>query len=108
MGTKESFNSAAELYDRARPSCPEDVVDWILAKTNPPRDQTILEIGPGTGQTTLPFAVKGYKIHCVELGDNLARMLLANASNYPVTVDVATFENWRPENDMQYPLIFSA
>jgi SAM-dependent methyltransferase len=108
MRIKESFNNAAELYDRARPSCPEEIVDWIISKTNAPRDQTILEIGPGTGQATLPFAAKGYKIHCIELGDNLARMLLKNSANYNVTVDIAMFENWRPENNLQYPLIFSA
>ena len=96
MERKASFNTAAQLYDEARPSYPDVAIDWILDRTNIESDDTLLEIGPGTGQATLKFAERGYRIRGVELGQNMADMLMQKVGNYKVTVDVGPFEKWQP------------
>ncbi len=108
MERRESFNTAAQLYDEARPSYPDVAIDWILDRTNIGSDDILLEIGPGTGQATLKFAERGYKIRGVELGQNMADMLMQKVGNYNVTVDVGPFEKWEPRTALQIPLIYSA
>jgi hypothetical protein len=44
------FGEAAELYDQARPSYPEALIDEVIAFAPPsPR---VLEVGAGTGKAT--------------------------------------------------------
>jgi SAM-dependent methyltransferase len=66
------FDEAALLYDEVRPGYPEELFDDIVALSGIPSGGRILEIGCGTGQATVPFARRGYRILCVELGKNLA------------------------------------
>lgn len=98
MNLRESFNKAAKLYDDTRPSYPDVVIEWITDKTNVSTTDKLLEIAPGTGQATTKFAQRGYSIHCIELGDKLAKILLENCSNDDVTVDVCPFEDWKNED----------
>jgi len=70
MNKRESFNTAAELFDQVRPSYPNESIDWIIKETNINKDSNILEIAPGTGQAILRFVERGYKICAVEIGDN--------------------------------------
>lgn len=71
MQSRESFDKDAKGYDKSRLSYPDEVIDWIIDKTSVSPGETLLEIGPGTGQATLPLARRGYPIHCVELGQRL-------------------------------------
>jgi len=105
---KKSFNKGAEVYDRTRPSYSDFVINWILDRAEVSLNDTLLEIGPGTGQATIPFARKGHKVHCVELGDELANILREKCSDYSVEVDVSPFEEWIPKKGFRTPLIYSA
>ena len=59
----------------------------------------MLEIGPGTGQATLPLAERGFAIVAVELGAALAELTRRNLSEHPrVEVVAAAFEEWEPEH----------
>lgn len=100
------FNKIAEEYDEARPKYPDEVINWIIKETDIDLKHKLLEIAPGTGQATLKFAEKGYKIQAVELGDNLGKILEENCKNYDVTVDISSFEDW--ESEMKYDLIYCA
>jgi len=104
----ESFDTGAKQYDEGRLSYPDEVIDWIVEKTGVSNDKTLLEIGAGTGQATLPFARRGFSVHCVELGQNLADLLVRKTSDYNVTVDVAAFEQWQPPERFCCPMIFCA
>jgi len=106
MKRNESFNSAAKLYYEVRPSYPKQAIDWIINQTNISLDNDLLELAPVTGQATIRFAEKGYKIHAVELGDNLAELLKKNCKDYNVTVDVSSFEDWQSNN--KYNMIYCA
>ena len=105
---KESFDTVAKQYNDGRPSYPDDIIEWIIEKTNVSKDETLLEIGAGTGQATIPFAKRGFSVHCIELGKNLADLIIQQTGKYNVTVDVSSFENWEPPKRFSTSFIFSA
>jgi SAM-dependent methyltransferase len=87
-----------ELYDRARPAYPTQVLDDLVALAQLPAAAHLLEIGCGTGQATLPLAERGYAITCVELGERLAAIARRKLAGFPgVEVLNADFESWQPE-----------
>ena len=72
-------------------------------------DDRLLEIGAGTGKATIQFAKKGYRIHAVEIGEDMAEILRDKCSDYSnVTIDVASFEDWIYTEDQKYDIIYSA
>lgn len=89
MDPKESFDLAPKLYDEGRPAYPDEAIDWIIRRTGITTADPLLEIGPGTGQATVKFAQRGYRVHCVERGKNLAEFLLQTG------IPVAVFSNQR-------------
>ena len=92
---RTSFNQVASLYDEARPSYPEALIEDILSLSGLSPEGRILEIGCGTGKATLPFARRGYAMLCLELGDNLAAVARENCRLYPkVEIQTTAFEAW--------------
>src|ERR671911_1963809 len=77
------FDGAALLYDEVRPGYPEELFDDVVSLSGIPSGGRILEIGCGTGQATVPFARRGYRILCIELGDNMAAVARRNLEGYP-------------------------
>lgn len=103
-----AFDAVAPTYDAVRPGYPAAVYDDILALSGIPAGGDILEIGCGTGQATRPFAERGYRITCVELGAELAALARRNLAAYPaVAVRVGAFET-EPLPDAAYDLVISA
>lgn len=103
-----SFDKDAQCYNQSRPGYPEALFDDILLFADMPVDGSILEIGPGAGQATLPFARRGYNMLCVEPGKNLAEVLRHNVRDYPqVKIHVGTFEDWNVELS-SFDLVVSA
>jgi SAM-dependent methyltransferase len=89
----QSFDSVADLYDEFRPAYPQEIVDRIIVYSNLPEHGRILEIGSGTGKATRLFAGRGYSIHCIEPGRNLARLAAGTLRDFPrVTFEIARFE----------------
>jgi SAM-dependent methyltransferase len=94
---KRSFNLNAALYDRARPSYPAELFDDLVRLSRAEHGR-VLEIGPGTGQATLPLARRGLSILGLELGDRMARICRRKLRDYPrVEVRNVRFEDWEPE-----------
>jgi SAM-dependent methyltransferase len=92
---KRSFDAAARLYDRFRPGYPEPLFEDLVRLSGIPEGGRILEIGPGTGQATLPLARRGFSITGVELGTSMARLCRKNLRDLPnVEVLNAAFEDW--------------
>ena len=55
----------------------------------------MLEIGCGTGQATVPLARRGYRVLCIELGENLAAVARRNLETYPrAEVRTGNFEDF--------------
>jgi len=46
------FGAAADVYERARPSYPEEAVRWIAERTHLGDGSTVVDVGAGTGKLT--------------------------------------------------------
>ena len=97
---RATFDQVAPLYDEARPTYPEELFEDVVSLSGVPPAGRILEIGCGTGQATAPLALRGYRILCVELGENLAAAARRKLAAYPhVEVVTGAFEDWPAEQN---------
>ncbi len=105
---RRSFDVAARAYDRFRPGYPEQSFDDLVRLSGIPEGGRILEIGPGTGQATLPLARRGFSILGIEIGASMARLCRRNLSGFSnVEILNVPFEEWKPEPE-GFDLVFSA
>jgi SAM-dependent methyltransferase len=105
---RTTFDEAALLYDEVRPGYPDELFDDVVSLSGIPSGGRILEIGCGTGQATLPFARRGYRILCIELGENMAAVGRRNLRSYPqVRVRTGDFEQL-PLQEGDFDLAISA
>jgi SAM-dependent methyltransferase len=92
---RTTFDEVADLYDRARPTYPEQAFDDLAELAGLRPGSRVLEIGCGTGQATLPLAQRGFAIVCVELGEQLAAVAHRKLARFPaVEIVNACFEAW--------------
>jgi SAM-dependent methyltransferase len=103
-----TFDSAALLYQQARPDYPEALFEAVIASARLRPGDHLLEIGCATGKATLPFARRGFRLTCVEMGKNLAAVARRNLAGLSAEVVQARFEDWEPAPGAAYPLIFAA
>jgi SAM-dependent methyltransferase len=105
---RETFDTAAELYDRARPGYPSALFDDLADLACIGAGCRVLEIGCGTGKATLPLATRGADITCVELGANMAAVARRNLADHAnVRIEVAAFEAWQLPAE-PFDTVFSA
>ncbi|MFF3306475.1 class I SAM-dependent methyltransferase [Streptomyces sp. NPDC002952] len=108
MELRDTFDGAAERYDRARPSYPPALTAELVERAALGPDSRVLELGPGTGQLTAALAESGCEITAVERGPSLAAVARRNLSGFPrVHVEVGSFEDW-PLPDEPFDLVVSA
>jgi SAM-dependent methyltransferase len=89
---RRSFDQMAQLYARARGAPPPALFDAVAVFVPPPADA--IEIGCGPGNASLPLLERGFRIHAVELGENLAAFARERlATSFPFTVEVGKFED---------------
>src|ERR687898_701105 len=105
---RTTFDGAALLYDEVRPGYPEALYDDVEDLSGIPPGGSVLEVGCGTGQATVPLARRGYRILSVELGENLAAVARRNLADYPlVEARTGDFENY-PLQEGAFDLAVSA
>jgi SAM-dependent methyltransferase len=88
---RRSFDQMVELYARARPAAPAELFDAVASYVPAPADA--LEIGCGPGNASLPLLERGFRIHAVELGENLAVFARERLAAFPFTVEVGKLED---------------
>jgi SAM-dependent methyltransferase len=104
-----TFDRASDLYDRARPDYPHELIDRLVAVSGLRRGDLLLEIGCGTGKATLPLARRGFRIICLELGTQLAAAAREKLSDYPdVHVLPGRFEDLELPGGEQFDLVYAA
>ena len=89
-----TFNLAADLYEAARPSYPEELFDDLVELAGLEPGARLLEIGCATGKATSPLLKRGFRVKCVEMGPQLAQRARDRLEGFPFEVDVASFETW--------------
>ena len=87
-----SFDADVAGYERARPGYPDALFD-LLAGCGLTAGAEVLEIGPGTGQATLPLLDRGASVTAVEPGPAMAARLRSRVAGRACTIVEATFED---------------
>lgn len=106
---RATFNSAAPLYQRARPEYPPALYDALAHLAALRSRDPLLEIGCASGKATIPLARRGFPITCIEIGPALAAEARRNLAAFPdVRVINAPFEEWRPPEEHTFALVFAA
>lgn len=82
----ESFGADAEQYDRARPTYPASVLDYLGAFEG----VRVLDVGCGTGIVSRLLVARGCSVLGVEPDGRMA----AVARRHGITVEQAHFEEW--------------
>jgi SAM-dependent methyltransferase len=96
-----SFDQNAEAYDRSRPVLPDAVFDDLLELADLAAGASVLEIGCGSGQATVPLARRGLRVTALELGAQLAALARSRLADYPsVTVITSSFEDWQHDSGL--------
>lgn len=105
---RESFDLVAEYYNLYRSPYPQEVVDAVIALSNLHNGSSVLEIGCGTGQLSVPLAQHSIDLVAIEPGPHLAALARRNLKRFPnARVEVSSFEAW-PLPSQQLAAVVSA
>jgi SAM-dependent methyltransferase len=89
------FNEVPELYDRIRPTYPDELFAELASIAGIDDDSRVVEVGCGTGQATRSLAALGCSVTAVEPGPAMARVARQRLANLPaVRIETSTFEQW--------------
>ena len=103
-----AFGAVAELYDRARPSYPRELVGDVLEFAGAGAGAHALEVGAGTGKATALFADRDLELLALEPSPEMAEVLARNCgSRANVQIEHVEFERWSP-GTRRFRLVFSA
>jgi len=102
-----TFDTAADLYEVARPSYPDELFDELVEIAHLEPGDRLLELGCAAGNATRPMLERGFSIVCVERGSRLAERARRALAGLPVEVHVARFEDWDGEPDA-FELVYAA
>jgi SAM-dependent methyltransferase len=101
------FGEVAELYDTARASYPDALMDDVIAFAGGPAVRA-LEVGAGTGKATVGFAARGLEILALEPSEDMAAVARRNCQPFPrVRIEPTSFEDW-PAEPGGFGLVYSA
>src|SRR5262245_46726859 len=89
------FDEVPELYDRVRPTYPDELFADLVAITGLDPRSSVLEVGCGTGQATRSLAALGCSVTAVEQGPGMAALARERLAGAPdVVIETSSFEQW--------------
>jgi SAM-dependent methyltransferase len=95
---RTGFDLDAEAYQRTRPVFPAAAFDDLVRLAGLAPGDRVAEIAPGTGQATVPLAMRGLAVTAVELGASLAELARRRLAAFPsCSVVTGAFEDWEPQ-----------
>lgn len=102
------FDEVPELYDRVRPTYPDELFADLLSISGISAGSSVLEVGCGTGQATRSLAELGFAVTAVEAGAAMATLARQRLSGFDgVQVETATFEEW-DDRGRRFDLLLAA
>jgi SAM-dependent methyltransferase len=104
---RRSFDSAADLYEAARPLYPAELFDDLIELAELKPGDRLLEIGCATGKATRVLLERGFPVVCVEMGAQLGERARHNLTGLPVEIHVVPFEAWEGEPE-EFDLVYAA
>jgi SAM-dependent methyltransferase len=93
LAARASFDDIADIYARARPGYPAEIIAELATLAGIRPGSRLLEIGCGTGQLTVPLLDLGATVSAVELGRRLAK-IAATKTGSRAEIVVADFDTW--------------
>lgn len=105
----QTFNTAADRYDRFRPRYPNALFDALTTLSGSGAQSQVLEVGPATGVATDELAQRFGAVTALEPGPALAASAstrLSHANN--VAIIVARLEDWVPPQWHSFDLVAAA
>ena len=102
------FGEDAELYDRARASYPDELIDDLLDLVEAP--VRALDVGCGTGKAAVLLAERGVTGVGVDAHEDMAVVARRNLEEFGTwRIDVCDFESWTPQpGDVPFDLVTCA
>jgi ubiquinone/menaquinone biosynthesis C-methylase UbiE len=98
MERRFTFDKIANLYDAARPSYPDALLNDVVAFAGLKPGDPVLEIGCGTGKATAGFALRGLDVVALDPGADLLRVARKNLTGFQnIQLLQTTFEAWPPQ-----------
>ena len=92
------FGEDAELYDRARPTYPAELIDDVVGLVG--NGSHAVDAGCGTGKATVLLAARGLDGVAVDPDPAMAAVARRHLDATPVwRVEVSSFETWSPARD---------
>jgi protein-L-isoaspartate O-methyltransferase len=92
---KNWYSPAAEAYNQARPSYPQDLIHQVVDIAQLSSTSTILEVGCGPATATVAFAPIGSPIVCLEPNPDFYQLAQTNCNQYPnVELKNTLFKEW--------------
>lgn len=106
MEFRRVFDTIPEQFDQYRPRYSAEIFSELIRYAQITSNKSVLEIGPGTGQATDPILRTGCEYHAIELGENLAAMMVKKYGGHPnfsmVNDDFITYDFGSRKFDMIY------
>lgn len=100
------FNRIPNDYE-ARPPYPSRVFELLVERCGVGAGSQVLEVGPGSGQATIPLLDLGASVTAVEPGPDLAGRLAERTAGRAITIVVEDFES-APIAEVSFDLVASA
>lgn len=107
-GLEWTFDTVASTYEKSRPGYPDELYKKLLDYIPLNEASSVIEVGIGGGQATLPILQTGCELTAVEYGAQLADLCREKFKSYPkFSVITGKFEDIGFEKNA-YDLVFSA
>jgi len=106
MEFRKVFDTIPEQFDKYRPRYSKELFDDLISYAEIGTGESVLELGPGTGQATEPVLETGCDYHAIELGEHLFQKMIEKYGHYDnfniVNDDFITHDFGKEKYDLIY------